>query len=67
MPHTSEPDWFMRARELGVPGELVPEVLVRRRMHHHNRSRLLASGSIDEYLHFIKARLERKRQMRLES
>jgi glycosyltransferase involved in cell wall biosynthesis len=62
MPHTSEPDWFLRAAEVGALGELLPDILVRRRLHHANRSRLRSSSSRDEYLRFIKARLDRKRQ-----
>jgi glycosyltransferase involved in cell wall biosynthesis len=62
MPHTSEPDWFLRAEEAGALGELLPNVLVQRRLHTANRSRLRSSSSRDEYLRFIKARLDRKRQ-----
>jgi glycosyltransferase involved in cell wall biosynthesis len=62
MPHTSEPDWFLRAAQAGAQGELLPDVFVRRRLHTANRSRLRSSGSRDEYLRFLKTRLDRKRR-----
>ena len=66
MPHTSEPHWFLRAEEKGVRRELLPDVLVRRRLHTENRSRLKSAKSMDDYLRFIKARLDRKRQQKEE-
>jgi glycosyltransferase involved in cell wall biosynthesis len=62
MAHTSETDWFLRAGEAGVPGELLTDILVRRRMHYTNRSRVRSSNSTEEYLRFIKARLDQKRK-----
>ena len=62
MRHTSEPDWFLRADEQGVLGEVLTDVLVRRRLHGRNRSRVLGSNSWEEYVHFVKARLDRKRR-----
>jgi glycosyltransferase involved in cell wall biosynthesis len=62
MSHTSEPDWFLRAGKVGVLGELLSDVLVRRRIHHTNRSRLRSANSTEEYLRFIKARLDQKRK-----
>ena len=32
-------DWFLRATDLGIVMELIPEVLVRRRLHHTNLTR----------------------------
>jgi len=66
MPHTSEPQWFLQAEEKGVRGELLSDVLVRRRLHTENRSRLKSAKSTDDYLRFIKARLDRKRQQKEE-
>jgi glycosyltransferase involved in cell wall biosynthesis len=60
-PHTSEPEWFMRAAEREVVGELLPDVLVRRRLHDANRSRLRSAHSMEEYLRLVKATLDRKR------
>jgi glycosyltransferase involved in cell wall biosynthesis len=63
MAHTSEPDWFLRAREVGVAGELLNEVLVERRLHLFNRSRLRKSSSSQEYLRYLKARLDLQRRI----
>lgn len=62
MAHTSEPEWFMRASERGVIGELLPDVLVRRRLHLANRSRLRSLDSTEEYLRLVKGKLDRARQ-----
>jgi glycosyltransferase involved in cell wall biosynthesis len=35
---SSDVDWFLRAKDLGVRIELLPEVVVRRRIHHQNLS-----------------------------
>jgi glycosyltransferase involved in cell wall biosynthesis len=61
MAHTSEPEWFMRAAERGVIGELLPDVLVRRRLHPANRSRLRSVDSTEEYLRLVKGKLDRAR------
>ena len=66
-PHTSEPDWFLRAAERGVVGELIPDVLLRRRLHGANRSRVRSVHSTEEYLRLIKATLDRRRRERPES
>jgi glycosyltransferase involved in cell wall biosynthesis len=60
--HGDDTDWFCRAAEGGVPGELLPDVLMFRRLHPANRSRVLASNSRQEYLRIIKARLDRRRR-----
>jgi glycosyltransferase involved in cell wall biosynthesis len=59
--HSSETDWFLRADEAGAVKELLPDVLVRRRLHGSNRSARFASRSRDEYLHTVKAALDRRR------
>jgi glycosyltransferase involved in cell wall biosynthesis len=61
-PHTSEPDWFLRAAQRGVVGELLPDALVRRRLHDANRSRIRGAHSTEEYLRLVKATLDRKRR-----
>jgi glycosyltransferase involved in cell wall biosynthesis len=63
-PHTSEPEWFLRAAERGVIGELLPDVLLQRRLHGANRSRLRSAHSREEYLRLVKATLDRKRRER---
>ena len=59
--HTSEPDWFIRAREAGVHEELIPELLVRRRIHPVQRSRRRAAQSQDDYFEFLRKAVEEKR------
>jgi glycosyltransferase involved in cell wall biosynthesis len=54
-------DWFMRADAQGAVSELLPDVLVRRRLHQNNRTRQLGSNSRDEYLRLLKASLIRRR------
>lgn len=31
-------DWFIRARQLGIPGELLPDIVLQRRIHDNNAS-----------------------------
>ncbi|HUF70195.1 MAG TPA: glycosyltransferase family A protein [Longimicrobiales bacterium] len=54
-------EWFMRAAEAGAAGALVPEVLTRRRLHHSNYSRMNREASRDQFLHVLKATLDRRR------
>ena len=60
--HGDDFDWFVRARQLGIHIELLPDVLVYRRMHPGNRSRRRVSSSRDEYLKLVKAAIDRKRR-----
>jgi glycosyltransferase involved in cell wall biosynthesis len=59
--HASEPDWILKAASLSVGIGLLPEVLVRRRLHPTSRSATKASNVHDEYLRLLKACLDRKR------
>lgn len=59
--HGDSADWFQRAAQLGVRGELLPEVLLRRRLHLANRSRVHAQGSRDEFLRLLKRAVDRRR------
>jgi len=59
--HADKTEWFMRAGARGVRHDLLPEVLMYRRMHPENRSRTLAGNSRDEYLRLLKARLDGRR------
>jgi glycosyltransferase involved in cell wall biosynthesis len=52
-------DWFIRAREHDVVFDLLPEVLVRRRLHRANLSRL--PGKVDDYARVVKQHLDRRR------
>jgi glycosyltransferase involved in cell wall biosynthesis len=60
--HGNDTDWFLRAADQGALIELLPEVLVYRRLHDSNRSRLLADASRSEYLRIVKASLDRRRE-----
>lgn len=60
--HGHDFDWFLRAAEHGATMELMPDVLMFRRMHHANRSRRLASESRMAFLRILKASLDRRRQ-----
>jgi glycosyltransferase involved in cell wall biosynthesis len=60
--HVHDTEWFMRAGEQGAVMELLPEVLVSRRLHQSNRSRLGAATSREEYLRLVKSRIERGRR-----
>jgi glycosyltransferase involved in cell wall biosynthesis len=59
--HGDDTDWFLRAESHGIPLEIVPEVLVRRRLHANNRSRRWATRSREEYLMMMKALVDRRR------
>jgi len=52
-------DWFIRAREQHVVFEVLPQVLVRRRLHRTNMSRL--PGKMDDYARLVKRHLDRQR------
>jgi GT2 family glycosyltransferase len=59
--HGNDTDWFLRAADQGATIELLSDVLVYRRLHEANRSRLLAAASRREYLRIVKASLDRRR------
>ena len=54
-------DWFMRARELGVEVELLPDVLTFHRLHPDNLTRRRSRASEDEFLTIVKGLLDRRR------
>lgn len=60
--HANDRDWFCRVAEAGVEMAMLPDVLVRRRLHASNRSRALATQSRSEYLRLLKRMLDRRRQ-----
>jgi glycosyltransferase involved in cell wall biosynthesis len=60
--HTAELDWFARAVEEGLAMELLPEVLVYRRLHGGNLSREAAADSRSEHVDLVKAILDRRRR-----
>jgi glycosyltransferase involved in cell wall biosynthesis len=60
--HGDSADWFLRARESGLRGELLPDVLLRRRIHANNRSRITATQSRDEFLALLKRNKDRRKE-----
>ncbi|HYC00512.1 MAG TPA: glycosyltransferase family A protein [Candidatus Limnocylindrales bacterium] len=60
--HSDDTDWVLRASEAGAVHELLPHVLARRRLHDGNRSQHFGSQSRSEYLHLVKAALDRRRR-----
>ena len=56
--HGDAADWFQRADSMGAVGELLDDVLGRRRLHRANRSRTMATASRDEFLLMLKRRLD---------
>ncbi|MEO7361502.1 MAG: glycosyltransferase family A protein [Gemmatimonadaceae bacterium] len=59
--HTDAGEWFKRARAVGVRERLLPDVVVRRRLHINNRSRVFADESRAEFLQMLKAGLDSRR------
>jgi len=60
--HGDSTEWFLRAAEHGAVVELLPDVLLYRRLHQNNRSRLRASTSHDQYLQILKVSLDQRRR-----
>jgi glycosyltransferase involved in cell wall biosynthesis len=59
--HADDTDWFLRAQERGGVVELLPDVLLYRRLHTSNLSRAKAPNSRDQYLTVLKTALDRRR------
>lgn len=57
-------DWLVRAREAGLPMQVLPDVLVYHRMHQSNLTRVKRQQSADEFLGMVKASLDRRRKTR---
>ena len=60
--HGDANDWFIRAADRQLSMELIPEVLVYRRLHSTSFSSQGVLASLDEHLNTIKASLDRRRQ-----
>jgi glycosyltransferase involved in cell wall biosynthesis len=58
----NDTDWFLRVADHGAEVELLPEVLLHRRLHGANRSIRLAQASRREYVRIVKASLDRRRR-----
>jgi len=61
--HADDTEWFLRANERGAASELLPDVLLYRRLHYTNLSRVKASNSRDQYLQVLKTALDRRRRL----
>jgi glycosyltransferase involved in cell wall biosynthesis len=59
--HADDTEWFLRVNEGGAVMELLPDVLLYRRLHYTNLSRMKASNSHDQYLRLVKTTLDRRR------
>lgn len=59
--HTDAGEWFKRARALKIRERLLPDVLVQRRLHVTNRSRVFADESRAEFLQMLKAGIDARR------
>ena len=59
--HGDSLDWFLRAREKGAVSEVIAEVLVDRRIHLGNMSRLQQHQSRNEFLTILKRSLDKRR------
>ena len=59
--HGNDRAWFCRAAEAGIAMAMLPDVLVRRRLHGANRSARHAARSRAEYLRILKRSLDRRR------
>ncbi len=60
--HADSTDWFLRAAEYGAVMEILPDVLVYRRLHRSNLSRQMAAASREEYLQLLKTSLDSRRR-----
>jgi glycosyltransferase involved in cell wall biosynthesis len=60
--HSADTDWFLRVIEEGAVIELLPDILVYRRLHENNRSRNMSDSNLNEYFKLVKKHLDRQRQ-----
>jgi glycosyltransferase involved in cell wall biosynthesis len=60
--HGEATEWLLRAARQGVVVELLPDVLLERRLHNANRSRVMANRSREEFLCLVKAHLDVQRR-----
>lgn len=59
--HGADADWFARVEEAGMSAAMLDEVLVYRRLHAENRSRVWSDRSREEILRVMKAIVDRRR------
>jgi len=61
--HAKDVDWFVRAKEAGIPMAILPEILLYRRLHSSNRS-YRTQARTSEFLRVVKSSIDRKRERR---
>lgn len=61
--HASQLEWFVRATDHGAAIELLPDLLVYRRLHQGNLSRRFGPASRDEFARILKTCLDRRRRL----
>ncbi|MFC1550422.1 glycosyltransferase family A protein [Candidatus Neomarinimicrobiota bacterium] len=54
-------DWFLKANEIGLRSQILPAIILERRIHSTNLG-LLAQNARKDYVRIIKASLDRRRQ-----
>ncbi len=54
-------DWFLRAKDTGIEREMLTDVLVHRRLHLHNLTRIYADDSRESLLKRVKELVDRQR------
>lgn len=54
-------DWYLKAQEVGLTSFMLPEILVKRRIHDSNIG-IIKREDRSEYVRFIKASLDRRRK-----
>lgn len=59
--HGDQMEWFVRGRERAAVTEVLPDVLLQRRLHSNNVSRHKAEASRAQYLDLLKGVLDRRR------
>jgi glycosyltransferase involved in cell wall biosynthesis len=60
--HSPGAVWIMRAVARGAKLAVIPDVLMDRRLHGSNLSKTAVEGSLEGFMHFIKARLDLSRR-----
>jgi len=61
----SATEWFLRARDMGLTVGVLPEILVRRRLHMNNITRTKPEESQRQYLELIHQKIKKMRTERL--
>ena len=63
--HANDADWFLRAKDAGVPMAIVPQVLVKKRIHFSNLSH--EKSVTEETLAAVRVSIQRKRRLAAQS